>query len=110
METFTWCPRVDASGEYAYRVIDAQFGDGYKQSVGDGLNTETSSWSLSFRGRSDKIAPIRNFLRARQGFQPFKWTPPLGDEGVYEARKLSLVAIGGGVYDLSVTFTQRFEP
>ncbi len=35
---FTWCPRLNASSDTKFRTRTVQFGDGYKQVSGDGLN------------------------------------------------------------------------
>jgi len=40
-ETFTWSPRVDPEGTSTFRVLRAQFGDGYAQEAGDGIHNET---------------------------------------------------------------------
>lgn len=109
-QTFTWCPRVDPEGTTAFRVHEIQFGDGYKQSVGDGINNEVRTWPLTFVGLEHEIAPIRDFLRAHKGYKPFKWTPPLDSEGLYEVQQFTLRPHGGGVYTLSATFAQRFLP
>lgn len=109
-QEFTWCPRTEPTGTNQYRVLEAQFGDGYRQSVGDGINNETRSWQLSFVGRESEIVPIRNFLRQHQGYMPFEWTPPLESKGLYEVRQFQVVPNGAGIYTLSATFDQRFEP
>ncbi|WP_243689793.1 phage tail protein, partial [Cronobacter sakazakii] len=49
-ETFTWCPRINAGGEVTHRVRRAQFGDGYAQASGDGINARGQKWDLEFVG------------------------------------------------------------
>jgi|SRR5690625_2658879 len=109
-QEFTWCPLIEPEGTHSFRTHSARFGDGYKQSVGDGINNESESWPVQFRGTKSYIVPIRDFLREHQGFKPFLWTPPLGEQGLYEASEFNLLAMGGGLYTLSTTFTQRFAP
>lgn len=109
-QTFVWCPRIDPEGTSSFRVLSAQFGDGYKQSVGDGINNEVRSWPLEFVGKGDYVKPIRDFLRAHQGYKPFKWTPPMDIEGLFEVKEFRLTPHGANVYTLSATFEQRFAP
>lgn len=109
-QTFTWAPRLDPTGTSTYRVRTAQFGDGYKQTVADGINNKTQSWPLSFNGKSSKITPIRDFLDARMGYQSFYWTPPLGTQGLYKCASHTLHHMGAGNYELNCVFEQSFQP
>ena len=110
-ETFTWCPRTDPEGTSSFKVLSAQFGDGYAQEVGDGLNNEARSWPLQFAGFGDEVKPIRNFLRRHAGFKPFEWTPPLEDQaGLFVVREFSIRPMGGDFYTLTATFQERFAP
>lgn len=109
LETFTWSPRIGAVGTVDDRTRKAQFGDGYAQMVGDGLNSETQSWALSFTGREAYIAPIRDFLRRHGKAKAFAWTPPMGVPGLYRRSEFTLTGLGK-VYTLAVNFEQAFHP
>lgn len=108
METFDWCPQIGPEGSYTYQTYSAQFGDGYKQEVGVGINNEVQSWPLEFEGNRAYIEPVRDFLRAHAGHKPFMWTPPMGEVGSYVAPAFQLRAIGYDAFLLSVTFEQRY--
>lgn len=109
-EIFTWCPH-SADSVNRFRVNSAQFGDGYKQSVGDGLNNELVAWSLSFRDLEHKIKPIRDFIRLHKGYKPFYWKPPLETEAfLFEVTEFNVAPLGGRAYSLTATFVQRFAP
>lgn len=82
-ETFTWKPTGTPTGTSKFRVRTAQFGDGYSQSVADGINNKMQSWPLQFTGTKDAMQAIVDFFDARQGFQSFYWTPPMGAQGLY---------------------------
>ena len=110
MERFTWCPRIEPKGTNDFRTLSAQFGDGYVQEVGDGINNETRSWNLSFRGKAKYIKPIRDFLRAHKGYLPFEWRPPLEEMGLYKVTRFEVVDHGAGSYSINATFEQRFAP
>ncbi|WP_181944600.1 phage tail protein, partial [Klebsiella pneumoniae] len=50
IEIFTWSPRVNPTQTVNFRTRKAQFGDGYAQVSGDGLNTRSQEWELNFVG------------------------------------------------------------
>lgn len=75
--TFNYIPSRGMSKSSKPRVLTAQFGDGYSQRIGDGINRTTKSWNLTFTSRSIEDANnIEEFLEARGGVQGFIWTPP----------------------------------
>jgi phage-related protein len=100
-QTFTWAPDAKPSGDVKFRVLTAQFGDGYKQAAADGINNREQSWPLSFTGTKAQITPIRDFLDARQGYQSFFWTPPLGVQGYYRCSEYAPRHLGGDAYQIT---------
>lgn len=54
-DTFTWCVRIDAEEVLTVATISAQFGDGYKQVSGVGINQEAESWTLACNGSLDAM-------------------------------------------------------
>mgnify|MGYP006206653597 CR=1 FL=1 len=50
IERFTWATEKGAEGDVTQRVRTKQFGDGYEQSVEEGLNNQSQSWPLTFTG------------------------------------------------------------
>lgn len=77
LEVFQWSPRRNPQAEVKFRVLRAQFGDGYEQVVGDGINNRTESWPLSFFGSESEIRPIKDFLDRHGASRAFLWTAPL---------------------------------
>lgn len=106
MELFTWCPLINPTGDIKLRTLTAQFGDGLQQAAGDGINNKVQVWPLQFAGKEAYITPIKNFLDAHKGYRSFLWTPPLSGQIVVRASQYSPVAMGVGLYTLSVTFNQ----
>jgi len=109
-DIFTWCVRTDTTGTGTFDVAQAKFGDGYRQTIPQGLNNESQQWPISIVGREAKVGPALAFLRARQGGVSFLWTPPLGVQGLYLCKSYNLTAHGNGVFTLSATFEQTFQP
>lgn len=81
--TFNFTPSKSFQKASKTRVLSAQFGDGYSQRIGDGINRITNTWTLSFTARSTEQADsIIEFLEARGGISAFNWTPP-GESKTY---------------------------
>ncbi|WP_426575992.1 phage tail protein [Xenorhabdus stockiae] len=109
IKTFDFPVRVGASGEFEPRVRAVQFGDGYKQTSGNGINAQRENWPVSFVGTLSDIQPIIAFLREHQGWRAFKWRNPLSEPGLYQAGKFTVQA-NGAYFTLSVTFTRIYHP
>ena len=110
IETFTWCARINAAGEAQFSTRKIQFGDGYTQVAGNGLNNRTQSWDLTFTGNESMISAIKQFLDSHKGYRSFQWQPPLEPTGLYRCENYKPVALGAGLFDLTATFEQAFKP
>lgn len=109
LETFTWSPRLGATGTEDERTRQVQLGDGYTQVVGDGINATTHSWPLAFTGSEAYVLEIRAFLRRHGKTRAFLWTPPLGELGLYRRGEFTLTG-HGRVFTLAVTFETAYHP
>lgn len=110
LETFTWQIEKGASGDITQRVRSKQFGDGYSQTVSDGINNKQQSWPYSHTGSKERVKDIIAFLDRHKGAKGFLWTPPLGELGLYKCNGYKPVHKGGNVYTLTATFEQTFHP
>ncbi|UFP98547.1 phage tail protein [Pseudomonas fitomaticsae] len=109
-EVFTWCPMVDAVGTETDRVRTAQFGDGYSQAVGDGINTRVGTYPVTFTGKREMIVAVKAFLDRHGGHKSFLWTPPLGEPSLFRAPERTISPKGADVFTLTTTFNQVFAP
>ena len=75
-------PQEEPTGDINLRVKQTAFGDGYRQIIGDGLNTKQQNWPLTWKGTITEVDPIRDFFDAHVGVS-FNWTPPNGVSGRY---------------------------
>ncbi|WP_420825798.1 phage tail protein [Pseudomonas typographi] len=107
-DEFIWCPYIEPTGTGTFRVRSAQFGSGYKQVASDGINNESQSWPLTFRGSEAYVLEILNFLRSKAGYIPFTWTPPLGSQAKFTCTSYGATPLGGGNFTLTATFDQYF--
>ena len=102
-------PQISANEENSYRVLNAQFGDGYEQIAGDGLNTKISSVTLSWNAISqDHANTIATFLNDRGGAEAFDYTVP-GDT-LKKYRCDSWSRTRGGPFDsINATFREVYD-
>ncbi|WP_337262962.1 MULTISPECIES: phage tail protein [unclassified Serratia (in: enterobacteria)] len=115
LETFNYCARVNPVGDYTFRVREVQFGDGYKQRVGDGLNNESQSWQLTFTNNEQITIEIRDFFKRHAGYKAFKWTSPSLEPGLYTCKTYQITALGKNsrgklMFQLAATFETAFHP
>ncbi|MMZ50861.1 Phage minor tail protein [compost metagenome] len=114
LKTFHFPPRYGAAGEFEPVVREVQFGDGYRQVTGDGINSEKESWPLTFSGPWKFVEPIVAFLREHNGYRSFQWRNPLYQLGLYNAGAFTLTPTfanaQGRNYTLTVTFTRANHP
>lgn len=70
-------PTTSASKQSEAKTLKADFGDGYTQRVGNGINNVRDTYTLSWEDISRTDAKtIDDFLRARGGWDAFYWTAP----------------------------------
>lgn len=109
-ETFSWSPRVGAQSDNSFRTRKAQFGDGYTQVAGDGINPVMPQWSVSFTGDEAYVGAIKAFLTRHAGAKSFIWKPPLEPAGLWRSESLQIATHGADNYTLSTTFIRAYHP
>jgi phage-related protein len=113
IEHFAW--KIQAASQPTLSSKDtvraAQFGDGYKQVSGAGLNDEVLNYAFSFTGDPVTARVIHSFLR-RHKTKSFTFTPPGGDLTLWrvEANSLQRVTLNKKVETVTATFEQAFAP
>jgi phage-related protein len=84
MADFTWRASFGAQMQKRPKLFKAEFGDGYTQRAGKGINFNPDSWNLSFDSVDDVTADeIMNFLDAKGGVTSFSWVNLNGVTGLY---------------------------
>ncbi|MBC3253504.1 phage tail protein [Serratia fonticola] len=115
IETFTFAARVNPTGEHTFRVREVQFGDGYKQQIGDGLNVEIQSWSLTFVSGLERNDAIKAFFSRHGGYKAFKWINPSFKPGLFTCKTYQETALGKNgkgapMFQIVATFEVAFKP
>lgn len=87
IETFSW--RIQAASQPSITIKDsirkAQFGDGYAQVSGEGINPETLNYAFSFTGDLQTGLDIYKFLR-RHKTKSFAFKPPYDELALWRFR------------------------
>lgn len=110
-EVFTWKRMPGSAGKVALRARHVSFGDGYEQSVADGINNAVQTWPMSFEGTEEEMQPIYDFFVRHGGWKSFLWQPPFQTKPLlWKAKNFSVNSIGGGLYSVTADFTQSFTP
>ncbi|MBP0943083.1 phage tail protein [Pseudomonas alliivorans] len=110
IETFSWPTQHGDAPDISYRVRSSQFGDGYKQQVGDGLNNKLDAYPITFTGLQETVTEIMDFFDRHAGAKAFLWTTPLGQLGLFTCNNPVPVPVGGRVFKLTATFERAFHP
>jgi phage-related protein len=110
MATFTWTPTYSVNKSVTPRVNMSDFGDGYTQRAGDGLNTQRQIWDVEFISDSTTVDAIESFLENTGGYQSFDWTPPRQSaELKFRYTTYNRDAVGPFDDRLTATFRQEFD-
>jgi len=107
---FIWIPSYGAELGTEPKIREANFGDGYSQRAGLGINNIQDEWNLPFDDRStSEMNEIKSFLRARNNGQSFRWVPYGEVEAVSVlCRKWSIKATNYDSYRISCVFERVY--
>jgi len=92
------------------RVESSEFGDGYKQVSGVGINSQPGVFRLNFEGLNEaQFTNLRTWLKDHPT-QRFLWTPPLpgAAQGIYRRDGKLASARNLPLFRLTVTFKEEF--
>ncbi|WP_426160269.1 phage tail protein [Pseudomonas sp. TSRC2-2] len=112
-EEFIYDVEVGADGDVSQRTWENEFGDGYVQAGGIGINTKSQAWNLTHTGsmeQGEELPLIWAFLDRHEGYKSFLWTPPGGVRGRYRCNGYKPRAAGPGLFTLTFAFKQVYTP
>lgn len=102
-----------SSIETEFKIKMAEFGDGYIQRSGDGINSVRDTYNIMIENlRTEEADAIIAFLKARKGYEAFWWTAPResAPRQWFCKDKIKRSHVGGNVDTLSVVFIEVFDP
>jgi len=110
MATFSYIPTYSVNMSVTPRIRSTDFGDGYSQRVGDGLNTQRQIWTVEFISDTTSIDVIETFLQNTGGYQSFDWTPPRQTTALkFRYTDYNREPMGPFCDRLTATFRQEFD-
>lgn len=109
--TFPAIAPTEAPAETEARVLQTNFGDGYGQTVADGIQNVRLTVNVSWLNLTDSEAQtLEDFLRARGGYLPFFWTPPRTATALkWRCQKWTRTPLECAYCNFSATFVQAFD-
>lgn len=108
MAEFTWLPDADHTKSMEPKVESATFGDGYSQSVPNGINNAPETWQLTFTGPVSEGDAIDAFLKQHAGCYAFDWRTPENVMARFICRKWSKNRTHGVKVVISAEFEQVY--
>ena len=112
MAIFTYLLDYPANLQREPKVLVAQFGDGYVQRAGDGINTNLEVWNLTASNIPISVGEaIDTFLSTHGGHTSFEWTAPGINtiEGSYLCPAWKVSKQGEDKCSFSATFIEAVE-
>lgn len=105
---FNIIPTKGISANTKPRILKAQFGDGYVEMVGDGINNINEEWSLSVDGVSDATAAAIDSFLTDHIATYFLWTPPNRPQARYTCEEWSATYNEDDSNSVSAKFKRYF--
>jgi phage-related protein len=101
----------DSSDKISARVMENQFGDGYKQTAVDGINTIVRTMDVLWASLTlTDMQTVTSFLETCAGSTPFYWQPP--EESLsylWRCKDWNVQAVPIFRYKVTATFIQAFD-
>lgn len=108
MPTLTYKPSYAAQLTKKPRILEAKFGDGYGQRVGDGINTNPQAWALTYSNLTDSMADsVEAFFDSVVGVS-FTWTPPSKSPANFIYKDFSRAHNGEDKNEIRVNIEQTY--
>ncbi len=103
-------PSTGSDLDFAVRLIENQFGDGYRQTAPDGLNAVVRTWNLHWTELSiDNAGYLESFLVAHVG-RAFLYRLPRDQyPRAWDCKVFRRGQPAGGYDSFSATFVERFD-
>lgn len=95
------------------RIDVTQYGDGYSQRIGDGLNTMLRSTTLTFTEKTDAEKEVlRLFLEAANGVTSFTWAgdDDPDEETLWYAPKWTITPVAAHLWTITVDLKEDPVP
>ena len=104
-------PTLSTNKEVKTRILEANFGDGYSQRAGDGINTIKGKWNPEWTALNQvNFDELNDFFEERNGRKNFNWTPPgESTSKKFICKSWNVSHIGASKFRLACEFQQVFD-
>ena len=104
-------PSIGTDNTPEFKILEAEFGDGYSQPAADGFNNVRNVVGLGWDTLTpDQSAPIMAFLKARRGYEPFLYQSVFDAAPVrWTCKEVSERVIEGGFRAVRATLKRDFN-
>jgi phage-related protein len=99
------------SKSFTTRVLENNFGDGYKQRAGDGINNVIITMDVEWVGTDTNIEELITHFEERAGYQAFTINDTWVDDVDYKwtCHEWTRVHLTNSISTLTATFRQEFD-
>lgn len=98
------------TGDTEFIVRRAQYGDGYAQVSGEGLQSSKDTWAVSYAGLWEDVQEVNAFIKQHEGYKSFAWRTPKGELKLFRAPRWQVLPYAKDVFRLTTTFEEAFAP
>lgn len=104
-------PSINSSRKITMRTLENNFGDGYVQRSGDGINTRGETWQAEWQALTQEQADeIEAFFEAHLGYISFFWQAPKASFAQkYRCREWQRGFPSGNLVSISATLEMVFD-
>lgn len=104
-------PSIPSSRNRKMRTAESNFGDGYTQRSGDGLNTNLETWRAEWSALTPEQAEeIEAFFEAHKGYVAFFWQAPYSPVALrYRCKEWSRGFPTGNLVSISAELEKVFD-
>lgn len=107
-DTFTFVPDLTSKRRQTPRIKRIKFGNGYSQKYGDGINSNLSTWDMTFTANSDAEKEYIDEFFADHYLTYFHFEHPevSGLIKPYECTSWEVEPLGAGNYTVTAVFEE----
>ena len=100
-------PSYGISVKTSYRTLVNNFGDGYSQTVPDGLNSKMETWDLTWEMNQVDADDLEAQLSVLAG-QTFEWETPRGDTKSFTCKEFQKIFTSFDNFKITAQFQESF--
>lgn len=93
-----------------FNTQSTAFGDGYEQHISIGMRNRKNTINYQRTAKREEIVQIKSFFDEHKGAKAFLYSTLLDGEIQVITGEYQISNLGGGIFQITTTFTQVFYP